>query len=124
MKGYVFLTPHFFIFALVYPRRAKCFTKKRAFFIILEPSLFCAFFYEGQYREALKLLYNAARYEEVLTAMARALRLPLRAPGASTWHMGWLRVLEIRGVSQRSLCKNFLAEDLCPVLIFLGILVF
>jgi len=59
---------------------------------------------QGQYREALKLLYNAQRYEEVLTAMSRALRLPLMAPGANLWDMGlrdelrlFFRVFEAEG---------------------------
>eukprot|EP00397_Hematodinium_sp_SG-2012_P012736 GEMP01012914.1.p1 GENE.GEMP01012914.1~~GEMP01012914.1.p1 ORF type:complete len:788 (+),score=180.11 GEMP01012914.1:54-2417(+) len=59
---------------------------------------------QGQYREALKLLYNAQRYEKVLTTMTRALRLPLRAAGAGTWDMGlrdelrlFYRVFETQG---------------------------
>jgi len=61
---------------------------------------------QGHYREALKLLYNAGCYEELLTAMSLALRLPLRVPGANAWDMGLreelrniFRVFESKGVT-------------------------
>lgn len=63
---------------------------------------------QGQYREALKLLYNAQRYEDVLTAMTRALRLPLRAPGANTWDMGLREELRLFFRVFETLCHALL----------------